>query len=212
MNPAYIGQRNDILGLVPSGAKRVLDVGCSNGAFGAQIKESTGAVISGIELCVDMAEEATSKLDHVYQGAVEDVLQSGALDEQKFDVIICADVLEHLVDPWTVLEKLKSLLSEDGSIVVSIPNIRHFSTLFSVIFLGYWPYRDRGIHDRTHLRFFTLRNIKELFSTSGLLIQDVHVNYRLVESPHKINRFSKFFAWPGIRGFLAFQYLVRATR
>ena len=70
--------------------------------------------------------------------------------------------------------------------------------------------RDRGIHDRTHLRFFTRRNVVELFRSAGLEIESVDAKYRLVERPHRINRFAKYFALPGLRGFLAFQYLVTA--
>jgi len=79
-----------------------------------------------------------------------------------FDCIIFADILEHLKDPLVLLKNATSFLSDGGVIIASIPNIRHHTTIINLLFKGYWPYRERGIHDKTHLRFFTLKNIKEM--------------------------------------------------
>jgi hypothetical protein len=75
-----------------------------------------------------------------------------------------------------------------------------------------WPYRNRGIHDRTHLRFFTLKNIREMLHDSGLEIDVMETNYRFWEAGHKYNKYAKKFAIPWVRNFLAFQYLMRARK
>ena len=211
LNPAYLGSRPDVLGLVTPGARRVLDVGCSAGALGKDLKASGPIEVVGVELLPEAAKIAQDVLDEVHVGDVESILASSDLGDQPFDTIIMADVLEHLRDPWSVLNKAASMLSERGEIIVSLPNVRHMSTLFSLIVRGRWPYRDRGIHDRTHLRFFTKKNIEELFAGAGLIIERMEPKYRLIESPHPINWIAKYLAVPGLRGFLAFQYLVRAT-
>lgn len=211
-NSSYIGQRSDIQRLISPNTKFVLDVGCSTGILGASIKAKTGAQVFGIELSEEMANEACSRIDKVFVGDAEDIVCQGTLDGYQFDTIIFADLLEHLVNPWTVLHKAATYLNSEGSIIASIPNIRHINTIYNLAFKGYWPYRERGIHDKTHLRFFTKRNIQELFENAGLSIETIETNYRIFEKPHSLNRFSKFFAFPGIRNFLAFQYLIRARR
>jgi 2-polyprenyl-3-methyl-5-hydroxy-6-metoxy-1,4-benzoquinol methylase len=209
-NPSYVGKRNDILKLVPPNAKRVLDVGCSIGALGLAIKENTGAMVVGIELSREMAKIAEQKLDKVFVDDVEEILAQEKLQDFKFDTIILADLLEHLRDPWSVLESIVSYLEPQGILIASIPNVRHINTIFNLVLKGYWPYRDRGIHDRAHLRFFTKRNINELFTRAGLSIDRIEANYRIIERPHKLNRFAKFLAIPGLRHFLTFQYLLLA--
>ena len=210
-NPSYVGPRQDILRLVPPGVKRVLDVGCSVGTLGRALRER-GAEVTGIEIDPRMAAAARERLNEVHIASVEDAALFERLGERPFDCIIFADLLEHLVDPWTALDRFVERLAPDGVIVASLPNIRHYTTIRTLLFQGYWPYRDRGIHDRTHLRFFTLRNIRELFASSGLTIRKIDRNYRIIERPHRLNRFAPVLALPLLRELLAFQYLVQAGR
>lgn len=212
LNQAYLGRRNDVLGLVGNDCKRVLDVGCSTGALGRALKEHGPMRVVGMELLPEAAAIAEQHLDRVITGDVEALLAADALSGERFDTVIMADVLEHLRDPWTALRHAAEQLAPGGALVASIPNVRHMSTLFSLVLLGRWPYRERGIHDHTHLRFFTKRNIEELFEGAGLRIETMRTNYRIIEAPHPLNRIAKYLAWPGVRGFLAFQYLVRARR
>ncbi len=208
----YMGARPDVLALLPDSVERVLDVGCSVGTLGRSIKEIHGAWVAGIEFDEGMASVARNQLDKVLVGDATEIFAQGQLKDEEFDVIIFADVLEHLVDPWKILSLATENLSEHGVIIASIPNIRFYNSLFNVAVLGKWPYRDRGIHDRTHLRFFTLKNIRELFNQAGLVIEKQSVNYRIIERPHGINRYAKYLALPGLKGFLAYQYLVRAKK
>ncbi|HDD44769.1 MAG TPA: class I SAM-dependent methyltransferase [Candidatus Desulfofervidus auxilii] len=208
LNPSYIGRRDDILNLIPNNVNKVLDVGCSVGVLGEQIKQRNSAEVVGIEVDEQMAKIAKEKLDKVIIGDIEKINLADYFTPDYFDCIIFADILEHLKDPWRVLKNTTSFLSDGGVIVISIPNVRHYTTILNLLFKGYWPYRERGIHDKTHLRFFTLKNVKEMIRDAGLKIVKIKRNYRIIEKPHRLNRFSKYFAFPFIKDFLTFQYLI----
>jgi len=207
-NPSYIGSREDVLNLIPNNVRRVLDVGCSIGILGEELKQRFGAEVVGVELDEQMAKIAKEKLDKVIIGDIEKINLADYFAPNYFDCIIFADILEHLKDPWGVLKNATSFLSDGGVIVASIPNIRHYTTITNLLFKGYWPYRERGIHDKTHLRFFTLKNIKEMIGDAGLKIVKIKRNYRIIERPHRLNRFSKYCAFPFLKDFLTFQYLI----
>jgi len=211
-NPSYIGPRDDIVKLIPDRVKKVLDVGCSIGVLGESIKRKNDAEVIGIEVDEKMANVAKEKLDRVIVGDVEKVNLTDYLSSNYFDCIIFADILEHLTDGWKVLTRSVNLLSGNGIIIASIPNIRHYSTIFSLLFRGVWPYRERGIHDRTHLRFFTLKNIREMFRGAGLEITRIERKYRIIEKPHRYNRFSKYIAHLFLKDLLTFQYLIVARK
>lgn len=211
-NPSYIGPREDVLSLIPNNVRKVLDVGCSIGALGEQIKKKFGAEVVGIEIDKQMARVAKKKLDKVIVGDLDKIDLDDYLKAGYFDCLIFADVLEHLKDPWYVLKKSLKFLTDGGVVIASIPNIRHYSTLINLLFWGYWPYRERGIHDKTHLRFFTLKNIRELFQDANLEIVRLERDYRIIERPHRYNRFSKYFAFPLIKEFLTFGYLIVARK
>ena len=208
-NPSYIGERNDILNLIPDNANKVLDVGCSIGVLGEQIKQRNKDVeVNGVEFDEQMAEVAKKKFDKVIVGDIDDINVTNVLLPNYFDCIIFADILEHLKNPWDILKNTANLLDDRGIVIASIPNVRHYSTIISLLFKGYWPYRERGIHDRTHLRFFTLRNIRELFQYANLNIERIERNYRIIEKPHRLNRFSKCFAFYPCKELFTFQYLI----
>lgn len=207
--PSYVGQRDDIIRLVPANVQRVLDVGCSVGAVGREIKRRRAAEVVGIELDAEMGSEARRHLDVVIIGDVETLDLDRQLQRHSFDCVILADVLEHLRDPWRVLVNCTEYLTDSGVLVASIPNVRHYTTVVSLL-RGHWPYRERGIHDRTHLRFFALKNIQELFAQAGLRITQIHRKYRILERPHRVNRYSKYLAIGPVREFITFQYLVTA--
>ena len=211
-SPSYVGERRDVQKLVLPTARSVLDVGCSTGAMGAAIKQRLGARVVGIEMSERMAEVASQRLDQVFVGDVVRVFLEGQLRNWRFDTIIFADVLEHLVDPWTLLLEAREYLEPDGVVIASLPNVKHWDTMANLVFKDYWPYRERGIHDRTHLRFFARRNVRELFEHAGFRIEKTRARYRIIERPHRLNRYARLLAIPGLRGFLAFQYIVRARR
>ncbi len=99
-NPSYIGSRSDILNLVPPDCQKILDIGCSIGTLGAQIKDSlSDAEVVGIELDKEMAEKAVEKIDKVIVGNIEDMVVTDHFKQNQFDCIIFGDVLQHLVNP-----------------------------------------------------------------------------------------------------------------
>ncbi len=212
-NKSYIGYRKDILSVIPKNVKKVLDIGCSVGSLGEQIKKTNNNVeVIGIEIDENMGKIARNRLDDVIIGNIENLDLNKLFKDKYFDCIILADVLEHLVNPWNILKDLTNYLSDEGIIVASIPNIRHYTSIFSLVFKGYWPYRERGIHDKTHLRFFTLKNIKELFEYGNLKIVKIYKKYRIIERPHPLNIFAKYFALPILKDFLAYQYIIIAKK
>jgi SAM-dependent methyltransferase len=162
-----------VAALVPTECRRVLDVGCGAGHLGQLLKER-GHHVTGLELVPEAADEARDSLDEVVTGDVEAGLP---FEPGSFDAIIFADLLEHLVDPWRVLQEAAGLLTPGGVVVASVPNVQNLDVLRRLV-RGRWDYRERGILDRGHLRFFTLETIRDLFASAGLTITHVGHRYR----------------------------------
>ena len=160
-DPFYFGYvRPEVVALVPETARRVLDIGCGAGRLGEAIKRRQQANVSGIEFDARAAAAARQRLDQVWAGDVEQLdLQ---IPPGSFDAIVCADVLEHLREPAQLLKRAREWLSPDGHLIASIPNVRHHSVIRSLL-QGNWTYESAGLLDRTHLRFFTRREIEKLF-------------------------------------------------
>lgn len=213
LNKSYIGVRSDILSVIPESVNTLLDVGCSIGTLGAEvIAANPKAKVYGVELDPEMAKLAEEKLHRVYVANMDEFSLAAEFSRDSFDCVVLADVLEHLKDPWQVVAEAVEITSSGGLVIACIPNVRHFDTIFNLVFLGKWPYRDRGIHDRTHLRFFTRKNIGELFAAGAVDVERIDTNYRLVERPSRINRWAKYFALPVLKHFLAFQYIIVARK
>jgi 2-polyprenyl-3-methyl-5-hydroxy-6-metoxy-1,4-benzoquinol methylase len=165
----YDNVRTEMLAFLPKNAKKVLDVGCGNGAFAAIVKEQENAEVWGIELMESEALIAEKVLDKVFTGPCEQFLDQ--LPENYFDVIYFNDVLEHLVDPYSVLENIKSKLSLTGVIISSIPNVRFYKTFRKVVFGKDWKYEEFGTMDKTHLRFFTGKSIQRMYEDLGFQVK-----------------------------------------
>lgn len=149
-----------MLPFVPLDAQRILDVGCGQGLFGALLKER-GAEVWGVEPVAEAAAEAAARLDKVLASEIERAFTE--LPRESFDCVVCNDVLEHLVDPYAALQRIRDLLTPKGSVVCSIPNVRYFTNLWNLLAHKQWRYEDFGVLDRTHLRFFTERSIVDMF-------------------------------------------------
>ena len=161
---AYYAQaRPELIEFIPKTIKRMLDIGCSSGAFGAQFKHNLQAEVWGVEYDSDAAALAKKELDRVFAGDI--CLIIGELPNKYFDCITFNDVLEHLVDPYSVLTSMKDKLAPNGVIVCSIPNIRWFYALQSLLLKKQWKYEENGIMDKTHLRFFTEKSIIDMFNS-----------------------------------------------
>ncbi len=160
----YSGIRTEMLKYIPLQATKILEVGCGEGNFGAALKKKN-VEVWGIEYSQQEAKIAETKLDKVFAGDI--MLHLDQLPENYFDVIVCNDVLEHLIDPYTVLDKFRSKLTTAGIVVSSIPNIRFFRSLYDFVFNKNWDYTDNGIMDKTHYRFFTVNSIRKMYENTG---------------------------------------------
>lgn len=151
---------------IPQGA-RVLDVGCSTGNFGEALEELKGCTVVGIDISEADVAEARAKISEAH---VLDITSSGIADKLgRFDVVIFADVLEHLPDPRAALAAVHALLNERGVIVYSIPHMGHLSVRLDLL-EGRFPYTELGLLDRTHLRFYDRLEIHDIFAKSGFVI------------------------------------------
>jgi 2-polyprenyl-3-methyl-5-hydroxy-6-metoxy-1,4-benzoquinol methylase len=199
----YVQARPEVAALVPPQCRRVLDVGCGEGHLGRLLKER-GHHVTGVELVPEAAAEARQWLDAVVTADVETGL---SFAPNSFDAIVFADLLEHLIDPWRVLREAVTLLSPGGVVVASVPNVQNLDVLRRLL-RGRWDYRERGILDRGHLRFFTLRTIRELFVQAGLTVTHVGHRYR-----RSLFRETMCFLTGGrARGYFTRQYLIVGAR
>lgn len=171
--------RPEIVNLVPIEAKKILDIGCGAGATGLELLNRQSCELYGVELNLFVGSIANNHYERVDTTDIEtlDLPYSPA----SFDAIILADVLEHLKDPWQVVEKLSIYLKPSGSLICSIPNISHAEALFPLL-LGDWSYVNAGILDRTHLRFFTPKTVQSLFPLHLFEIQSQTYNHVAVDS------------------------------
>lgn len=167
----YGHKRPEMLKFIPADAQRVLELGCGQGVFSAQLKKGRGAEVWGIEYNEEAARRAGDILDHVLAGDANQRIAE--LPDGYFDAIVCNDVLEHLVNPLETLTQLRGKLKPDGVVVASIPNIRYLPALGKVVFRKDFPQEDFGIFDRTHLRFFTRSSIVRMFEDAGYAVQRI---------------------------------------
>jgi 2-polyprenyl-3-methyl-5-hydroxy-6-metoxy-1,4-benzoquinol methylase len=159
-----------MLAYVPVSSRRILDVGCGRGVFGAALRKRAECEVWGVEPDAACIANANSNLNKVLHGCFSPGLD---LPEKFFDGIVFNDVLEHLLDPLSALQYALTLLSDKGVVVASIPNIGHFPIVWKLAICGEWDYKERGILDETHLRFYTRSGIKKLFEQAGLEIQTI---------------------------------------
>ena len=165
----YTNVRQEMIDFLPKTAKTVLDIGCGEGGFAAYIKDKFKIEAWGVEMTPEPAAIAESRLDKVLIGECETRIKD--LPDNHFDAIYFNDVLEHLVDPYKVLEAIKPKLTINGVIISSIPNVRYFRVLKMLVMNKDWEYQKDGVMDKTHLRFFTSKSIQKMYKDLGFKIQ-----------------------------------------
>ncbi len=194
--------RETLLAMIPEGCERVLDVGCSAGTLSAHLKEA-GVEVVGIELDPEMVKKAELVLDKVICANLEsDIIE---FPENHFDCILCADVIEHLINPDVVLQKLASWLKPSGSIVVSMPNVRYYKLLSNVFFKGSWDYVKSGILDRTHFKFYCRINMLELFNKNCFRVEKEEVNIKA----KRLLKIANFLLFGFLKDLLTYQYFFK---
>jgi len=161
--------RIEILPLLPDEIGTALEIGCGTGNTLRWLKaQKQCRWVGGVELFSDAAKRAREQLDAVYEGNVEQL--DLPIEQGSLDIILCLDVLEHLLDPWSVVRRLHKLLKPGGVLIASIPNVRHHSVLSPLLFKQQWEYTESGILDRSHLRFFVKKTAVQLIESSGLKV------------------------------------------
>ena len=161
----YLGTRDEMLRFMPEDAATVLEIGCGAGNFGYRLKQLGAREVWGVEVAESAAERAKKVLDRVLVGDIADLIDQ--LPADYFDLIVFNDVLEHMVDPFTVLAKIKSRISRRGVVVSSIPNIRYYPVFRELLLHKEWEYAESGTLDHTHLRFFTVKSIRDMYERLG---------------------------------------------
>lgn len=161
-----------LLELVTGEPRKVLDIGCYCGGSGRWLKQKfPECQVIGIELSAAAAKHAAKDYDEVLVGSVEN-MDFPADKFADFDAIIAADVLEHLYNPWQLLQRLHPLLSASGALYVNLPNVRNLTHL-ALLAEGEWRYQKAGILDITHIRFFTRRQALEMLENTGWKAEDL---------------------------------------
>ncbi len=163
----HSGSREEVIHMVPSTARKVLDVGGGEGGFLKALKQTHACETHLAEYSEQACAVAQAHVDKVWQG---DFFTSSISD--KFDCVTFLDVLEHTPQPSAWLERSRNLLTPHGCVVASIPNVGHWSVIADLL-EGRWDYAPVGIHCITHLRFFTKHSIQALFEQVGFVIEAI---------------------------------------
>ena len=152
--------------------RAVLDVGCATGYLARALVER-GCTVSGVEYDPVAAEQARPSLKELVVADLNAVDLAEQFPGQTFDAIVFGDVLEHLADADRVLASATRLLAPGGAIVISVPNVTHGSLRLALL-QGRWDYRDSGLLDRTHIRFFTRQSALDMVHGAGLVVTNLY--------------------------------------
>lgn len=212
----YTHARTELINLIPSPKNteiRVLEIGCGAGSTLAKIKYMwPNSKVFGVEIDDDIASLGSKYLD-IIQGNIETM--ELPYEQNYFDYIILGDVLEHLFNPDAALQKLLPYLKNDGCVVASIPNVQHVSVLLPLLY-GMFDYKDAGILDRTHVKFFTLKSVKELALRNSLLIEELRATrgeeYIIDQTADLYNELIKMLGNEFEQQSKAYQYIFRARK
>ena len=178
-----------VVAWVPEKA-RVLELGCASGYVGKILIREKHCLVTGVEVDPAAATEAVKAGLVVERGSLADAAFRSSI-HGTFDVVIAADVLEHLPDPEPVLDHVKRWIAPGGLAIVAVPNVATWSVRFSLFFGGHFEYEETGIMDRTHLHFFTHDNFFALLAKQGWTVKDT-----LVEGWEVPGLVALFGRWP----------------
>ncbi|MEZ0542591.1 class I SAM-dependent methyltransferase [Fibrella arboris] len=166
----YFSQvREDLIGQIPhSPTTRLLEIGAGGCDTLVAVKErKLASEVFGVELfSIENSNQQNPLIDKLFIGNIEQTLPDFPIGY--FDIILCGDVLEHLVDPWSTVQKISRFLKKGGLIIISCPNIREIINWSRILVTGRFQYETSGIMDKTHLRFFCKKDLIEMMTTSEL--------------------------------------------
>lgn len=191
---SYSGARMDLLELdyFDFSNKTILDIGCYQGANAKYLKEKYDKVrFIGLEGNAEAISNAYVEVDEIHQVDLDNI-DFSILNKTNVDFIILGDVLEHLKEPDVLMIKIKKIIHQDTLIIVSIPNIQYYETFLQLL-LGKFPRRERGIFDKTHLRWFTYKEFKKMLEDDYEIIKFSR-SFRLVDGNccRYLNRLNKY--------------------
>lgn len=166
-NDYFAHDRPEVAGLLPQVYQRVLEIGCGEGRFRRHLSQQCH--YTGVEPSPTAAAIARLAIDEVFTGTFDQVAQQ--LPLQSFDLVICNDVIEHMADHDKFLGEIQRYMAPGAWLVGSVPNVRYFFHLWDLLIRKDWPYKDQGILDRTHLRFFTHRSWRRTLSSHGFVVE-----------------------------------------
>ena len=174
-------------------ASRVLDVGCGLGDLGRSLNGKQ-CNVTGWDLKLDRINANRE----FYQSLEELDIEKQGFGNEKYDVVVFSDVLEHLIDPEKVLTKSRESLRPGGMVLISLPNVAYLGIRLGLL-KGNWNYTDEGILARSHLRFFTLSTTEQLLMSSGFRVQDMEPEIPIIHSAWKPVVYSILSkAWPSL--------------
>jgi 2-polyprenyl-3-methyl-5-hydroxy-6-metoxy-1,4-benzoquinol methylase len=196
--PAHSVVNNELLSLIPTGSRRIVEVGCMHGALAkAVLAGQPQAHFFGIDIDPSYAQAASAHCNETLAADIE------TLDQRQFerlfpsDCWIFGDCLEHLRDPWRVLQRVRSSIDADGCLLACIPNAQHWSVQWRLA-SGQFRYEDNGLMDRTHIRWFTRLTMLEMFQSTGWSLETGMS--RNLASPHQAQALNAIRAFAGAMG------------
>ncbi|MDY0013840.1 MAG: class I SAM-dependent methyltransferase [Rhodocyclaceae bacterium] len=169
-----------VLRHIPKSA-RILEIGCSVGSQTRIMTAELGCTVTAIEIDPSAAEKAAPHCHQVIVGNIEEMDLAPLAEAGPFDAITFADVLEHLRDPGAALRKVAPLLTTGGVLVASVPNVTHAALAYEIA-NGRFSYREFGLLDNTHIRFFDRHGIVSLFEEAGYFVLQLE---RVIRKPEE---------------------------
>lgn len=197
--------------------KRVMEVGAGPGSITKLLTSASQCRVTALEIDSEAIKKLAPFCERVYQVDLNDkawpeTIQGG----DRFEVIVAADVLEHVYQPLVVLQAMKGFLDTDGYMVISVPHVGH-SAVHACLLDEDFEYNDFGLLDRTHIRFFGIKNIQKLFEDAGMKIVHAEFVVRAPEHTEFAQRWARIS--PEVRAALAsnpygtvYQVVVKAVR
>jgi 2-polyprenyl-3-methyl-5-hydroxy-6-metoxy-1,4-benzoquinol methylase len=192
-----------------------MDIGCGTGITAKWLMDHYHCEALGVEVDSASAEQASQCLTRCYCESASVDGQYITENQGSIDLLLALDVLEHIEDPWGRLSRFRQLLSTQGAVIASIPNVRNMKVILPLVFKGEWRYTNAGILDRSHLRFFTKSSIERMFLDAGYEIDEIvatgPTRWKQIKSVAGYLVYIANLALFGqLEQFIAHQYLIKA--
>lgn len=216
--PVHDVHNPDLLQIIPPNARKLIEIGCSSGALAREFKKvSPTCDYLGVEIDAQYAELARRYCDECLHLNVEHADDAFWAAQTERDCWIFGDTLEHMVDPWKLIQRVRRVIPADGAVLACIPNMQHW-TIQVRLSIGDIRYEPSGLLDRTHLRWFTRQTILELFAHNGFKVEALYL--RMDDAPTRdkflpaIEHMAKLVGMDpavAVQDAMALQYVVKAV-